>query len=99
MLPAPATRAQVAAALRRLRGAPLLAGFRGAAGADLDAAADAVARISELVADQADAIAELDANPVICGPEGAVAVDALIVRRGVGVNAGRMMAESGCLVA
>ncbi len=82
VLPAPATRAQVAAALCRLRGAPLLAGFRGGVGADLDAAADAIARISELLADQAERVAELDANPLICGPEGAVAVDALIVRRG-----------------
>jgi acetate---CoA ligase (ADP-forming) len=69
-----------AAMLRQLRGFALLAGFRGGAPADLPAIADAVCRVSELIADHRDRIAEIDVNPLICGPRGAVAVDALIVR-------------------
>lgn len=69
-----------AAMLRRLKGLTLLAGFRGSPPADLAAIADAVCRVSELIADHRDTIAEIDVNPLICGERGAVAVDALIVR-------------------
>jgi acyl-CoA synthetase (NDP forming) len=78
---APVGRAAALAMVRRLKGAALLTGFRGSAPADLAAIADAIARVSELIADHRDAIAEIDVNPVICSPRGCVAVDALIVRR------------------
>ena len=57
----------------------LLEGVRGAAPADIDAAADAIARFSVLAADLADVIAECDVNPLIVGSRAAVAVDALII--------------------
>jgi acyl-CoA synthetase (NDP forming) len=60
---------------------PVLDGVRGAPSADIDAAADAVARFSVLAADLADVIGECDVNPLIAGPSGAIAVDALIVAR------------------
>ncbi|WP_454739515.1 acetate--CoA ligase family protein [Cupriavidus necator] len=66
--------------LERLRGYPLLLGFRGAAPADIDGLADAIARLSEFAADQRTAVAEFDVNPLICGADGVVAVDALIAR-------------------
>jgi hypothetical protein len=66
--------------LHRLKGARLLAGFRGSAPVDLGPIADAVCRVSELIADHRDAIAEIDVNPLICSAAGPVAVDALIVR-------------------
>jgi acyl-CoA synthetase (NDP forming) len=68
------------AMLRRLKGFTLLAGFRGSPPADLDGIADAICRVSELIADHRERIAEIDVNPLICRPDGAVAVDALIVR-------------------
>ena len=68
------------AMLRRLKGARLLSGFRGSATLDLAPIADVVCRVSELIADHRGAIAEIDVNPLICGPRGPVAVDALIVR-------------------
>lgn len=77
---APVGRAQAEAMLRRLKGYPLLAGFRGSEPVDLDRLADIIVAVSELAADQAGRIAEIDVNPIICGPRGAVAVDALIVR-------------------
>jgi acyl-CoA synthetase (NDP forming) len=57
----------------------LLGGVRGAAPANIAAAADAIARFSVLAADLADVIGECDVNPLIVGPTGAAAVDALII--------------------
>lgn len=79
---APVSVAQAKAMLARLKGYALLTGFRGGAAVNLDALADVVARISELAADLADEIEELDVNPLRCGVEGIAAVDALITRRG-----------------
>jgi acyl-CoA synthetase (NDP forming) len=64
-----------------LRIAPVLAGFRGGPRADLNAIVRAVADLSTLAAELGDELAALDINPLICGPSGAVAVDALAIRR------------------
>jgi acyl-CoA synthetase (NDP forming) len=53
----------------------LLEGFRGAPPADEAAVADLLLRVGRL-ADDLPEVAELDLNPVIAGPGGAVAVDA-----------------------
>jgi succinyl-CoA synthetase beta subunit len=58
---------------------PLLSGLRGRPPADLDAVADAVVRLSTLAETVGDRLAALDANPLICGSSGCVAVDALVV--------------------
>jgi acyl-CoA synthetase (NDP forming) len=68
------------ALLRKLRGAPLFEGFRGAQKVDINALGAVVARLSEFAWDQRELIAELDINPIICTGERLVAVDALIVR-------------------
>jgi hypothetical protein len=77
---APIGPAAASALLRRLKVHKLLTGFRGGAAVDIAPIAETVARVSELIADHRDAIAEIDVNPVICGPRGVLAVDALIVR-------------------
>ena len=75
---APAPEPLVRRRLERLRGAPVLRGARGREGVDLDALARLVSAVGRvLVADPS--IAEIDLNPVIAGPWGAVAVDALVV--------------------
>jgi acetate---CoA ligase (ADP-forming) len=66
--------------LRRLKGAALFAGFRGAQAVDMHRLADLLVRVSEFAADQQALIAELDINPVICAGPAMTAVDALIVR-------------------
>ena len=62
----------------RLAVRPILDGVRGAEPADVDALANAVARLSALANDLGDLIAALDVNPVIVGSKGCVAVDALV---------------------
>jgi acyl-CoA synthetase (NDP forming) len=61
-----------------LRGAPLLEGARGRPTLDVAAAADAVAAVSRAAAACA-AVAELDVNPLLVLPSGAVALDARVV--------------------
>jgi acyl-CoA synthetase (NDP forming) len=75
----PVDHRQALGLLDRLAVRPLLAGVRGAAPADLDAVADAVARLSTLAVDLGPVLAAVDVNPLIAGPDGCVAVDALVV--------------------
>ncbi len=79
VLLAPVTRPAALAAIQRLRLAPVLAGARGRPAADLDAIADAIEALSRLACDLGDALGALDLNPLICGPAGALAVDALLI--------------------
>jgi hypothetical protein len=67
--------------LGRLKGYRLLQGFRGSAPANVDALADAIARVSEFAADCAGEIEELDVNPVLCSASRVLAVDALITKK------------------
>jgi acyl-CoA synthetase (NDP forming) len=78
---APVGRRQARRMLESLKGYKLLLGYRGAPAADLDAVCDAIARISEFAADHADQVEEIDVNPLLARPDGAVALDALIVLR------------------
>lgn len=75
---APVTTAQAADLLRSLVSAPLLAGWRGLPAVDLDAAAAVVAAVSRVLAEHPE-VAECEVNPLRVGPDGAVAVDALVV--------------------
>jgi acyl-CoA synthetase (NDP forming) len=65
-------------ALDRLRIRPLFDGFRGGPPADLTRVVDVVVRFSELALDAVGKLAAIDINPIIAGPERAVAVDALM---------------------
>jgi acyl-CoA synthetase (NDP forming) len=73
------------AMLDGLKGHDLLSGFRNMQAVDLDALAEIVARVSELMADHQDDIDEIDVNPLICAGPRIVAVDALIVRSRSGI--------------
>lgn len=61
--------------------APLLRGLRGRPPVDLAAASAAIAALSMLAVDLGDLLAAVDVNPLICRPDGCVAVDALVVGR------------------
>jgi acetate---CoA ligase (ADP-forming) len=57
----------------------LLDGVRGAPPADVAAVAQALVRISLVAADLGEHLEALDVNPLVAGPSGCLAVDALIV--------------------
>jgi acyl-CoA synthetase (NDP forming) len=78
---APLGRADAAAMLDRLRGAAILDGARGRPAVDRAAIAERIVGLGRLGADRPD-IVEVDLNPVIAGPSGVVAVDALVVLDG-----------------
>ena len=67
----------------KLKTRALLDGKRGRPPSDVGSFAKAASRLSLLAHDLGDLLAELDVNPVIVGPKGAVAVDALVVPKAV----------------
>ncbi|UVO50599.1 acetate--CoA ligase family protein [Sphingomonas sp. SUN019] len=79
LLPAGLTHDRIVTAIRGLRMAPLLDGFRGAPRMDVDAVARIVVAMGEVVL-SSPAVSEIDLNPVLVYPEGegAIALDALI---------------------
>ena len=76
----PFSHADAAAALARLRIAPLLDGVRGEAPMDVDALCDAVVALGQMICEETAQYASMDLNPVIVGSlgEGYTVVDALI---------------------
>lgn len=66
--------------IREIKGFPLLEGYRGSAGADLESLIQDLLKVSAL-AEQCPEISEMDINPVFATPKGAIAVDARIVLR------------------
>ena len=69
------------AMLGRLRGAALLRGVRGRPPLDVGAAADAVARLSALVAENEGVLGSVEINPLLVRERGALALDALATPR------------------
>lgn len=66
--------------IRSLRSVALLDGWRGRPAVDVRSAAAALAAVSELLAQHPE-ISDAEINPLRVGPDGAVAVDALIHRQ------------------
>ena len=73
----PLTDLDAAEMLRSLRTHALLEGYRGAPPCDVVALEGMLLKLSALVGDHAE-IAELDANPVAVGPDGALILDARV---------------------
>jgi len=95
LAPVPLDHDAALALIGRLKGARLLGAFRGAPEADIDALAALMVTLSQLAADHADTIAEIDLNPVIVHAkgDGVTVVDALIVKGGAPQAQGRDAAE------
>ncbi|MFK8331698.1 acetate--CoA ligase family protein [Pseudomonas sp. BJa5] len=74
----PTTEGAIRAALLSLRSATLLQGFRGRPAADLDALVAAIGAVADYACENASQLLELDVNPLMVGPHGSTAVDALI---------------------
>jgi succinyl-CoA synthetase beta subunit len=79
MLLLPTSSEEVEAALRRLKAAKLLAGYRGKPAADMTALVKSIMAIAAFAEANRDTLLELDVNPLMVRGEGAVAVDALVV--------------------
>jgi hypothetical protein len=77
LLVAPNTPGEAAAAIERLRLAPLLHGYRGRPPLPVDAVVEVVARVGALVA-AAPEIDQLEINPLVVTPSGCVATGARI---------------------
>ncbi len=67
--------------LHELQGYPLLEGVRGAKPVDVEAMLDAIMHVERLAMDLAGDVQELDINPFVVRPRGAVALDALVVKK------------------
>ena len=68
-------------AVGELKGAALFEGVRGRSPADVDALIDTVMKVQRLALDLAGEVRELDINPLVIRPRGAVALDALVVKQ------------------
>ena len=95
LAPVPLGHDAARALIARLKGARLFEAFRGAPPADVDALVALMVKLSQLAAEHADEIAEIDLNPVIVHPkgEGVTVVDALILKAGAQQTHGRAAAE------
>jgi acetyltransferase len=71
----PVTRTDADEMIRAIRGLPFLEGVRGEEGVDLEALAEVIQRVSQLVGDH-DRIVEMDLNPFLALAAGGFAVDA-----------------------
>ncbi len=79
---APVSPGQAHDLLAGLRIGPMLNGWRGKAPTDTGALARAIVGFSQLAMELGGVLDAVEANPVIASPEGAVAVDVLVVVRG-----------------
>lgn len=79
----PVVPGEVREALRALRVAPLLQGFRGRGAADLDALVETICAIGRYAAEHHESLLELDVNPLMVygAPRGTVAADVLLRMR------------------
>ncbi|HEX7095238.1 MAG TPA: acetate--CoA ligase family protein [Acidimicrobiales bacterium] len=75
----PVTADDVRAMLRELRGHVLLRGYRGKEPVDDGALVDLVLRMCALADELGSSLVELECNPVIVTPRGAIAVDARLI--------------------
>jgi acyl-CoA synthetase (NDP forming) len=82
LAPVPLASSEACELLARLKGAALLEAHRGKPPADVDALVELMVRLSHFAADHADALAEIDLNPVLVHErgKGVSVVDALIVK-------------------
>jgi acyl-CoA synthetase (NDP forming) len=74
------------AMIAKLAGATTLGPFRGRPAANVEAVADVVRRVGQLALDLEDLVAEVEINPLMVTPTGAIAVDAVVALRSPGAQ-------------
>jgi acyl-CoA synthetase (NDP forming) len=75
----PFTTRDATAMLDELAGSAVLGGLRGHPAANRKALVDTLMKVQHLAVDLSSEVAELDINPLLAGPDGVVAADALVV--------------------
>lgn len=82
LYPAPMSKEEAGALLKRLKSYKMLTGYRGSPPCDIDALTDMMVKIAGYAYEHRDEVKEMDLNPVFVYPEGqgVCAVDALIVK-------------------
>src|SRR5918998_5953211 len=83
----PLDEVRAAKLIDRLAVRPLLDGVRGAPPAEVAALSRALSRLSLLAMDLGDLIGAIDVNPIVVGPHGCAAVDALVEPRAISKKA------------
>ena len=78
---APIDEEEALSMIEEIKGYPLLTGFRGEEKADIRAIARVISAVSRMIMEERS-IKEMDINPLLVYPRGALAVDARIVREG-----------------
>jgi acetate---CoA ligase (ADP-forming) len=93
--PVPLDRDAALALIARLKGKAVFGAWRGMPPADTAALTDLMVNLARFAFDHADAVAEIDLNPVIVHAQGdgVTVVDALIVKREASPGEGRAAAE------
>lgn len=74
----PSSELGIKQALKNLKSHKLLLGYRGAPAANIDAIISAIISVQNYVLANIDDVQEVEINPLICTPNAAIAVDALI---------------------
>jgi len=74
----PSSRQSIDTAISSLRINTVINGYRGKPAVDRNAMLDAIEAVCDYAQAHVDTLIELDVNPLLLGPETAVAVDALI---------------------
>ncbi len=75
---APVTKEECLEMIKEIKAYPLLTGYRGAEPCDIDAIADVIIKIGNIMSDMDD-IKEMEINPLIVYPKGTMAVDARMI--------------------
>jgi len=74
----PTNKEAVEQALKKLKIAKVLEGFRGQASGDIESTVEAIMAVAKYANAKADSLVELDVNPLMVMNDGAIAVDAYI---------------------
>ena len=77
----PVSQARVLVALQNLYCYPLLSGFRGKPGTDIEAVVQMILKLAQFAEDRADRLVEMEFNPVMVGTDFIVVADALMRER------------------
>ena len=74
----PVSQTRVLIALQNLRCYPLLSGFRGKSGTDIQMVVQMILKLAQYAEDRADRLVEMEFNPIMIGTDFIVVVDALM---------------------